>query len=221
MVTSSSIIRPGPAPSKGGQEITRNKNLRIAPLSSVLRKTVATLSDVMNATTLNGPVKPGHGLIFQTLPQKQGLLENKKTQTSNASSSMVGTTPNGVPIPPSSSTLIPSVPGPALQQSRFIKTVQTNAGPIGMDYPMYQACEATIPIYDGRASTGTPFTFTYDDLANLKQRRRYEGGLFDLAHEDLVVVGHTINTFGSAPANNFCYNLQFVILMNSKAQSSS
>ncbi|TFK58555.1 hypothetical protein BDN72DRAFT_906633 [Pluteus cervinus] len=214
MVTSSSVIRAGPAPSKGGMEAARNKNICIAPLSSALRKTIATLSDIMNVTTLQGPVKPDYGLIFQTLPQKKVVFEdNQSAQKSNgafdlqnklnqmfkhnAASSSPATTPNGVPIPPSSA---PTPSTSSLQPSRFIKTVQTNTGPIGMDYPMYQPCEAVIPIYDGRASTGTPFTFTYDDFANLKQRRRYEGGLFDLAHEDLVV---------------------FVILMNSKVQSTS
>ncbi|TFK58430.1 hypothetical protein BDN72DRAFT_865940 [Pluteus cervinus] len=231
MVISSSIICPGPAPSKGGLEAAMNKNICIAPLSSTLQKTVSTLSDIMDTTALGGPVKPHHGLIFQTLPYKKRVEDTKGSKEMNSGAvdlrdklnqafnhnrpldtkTSYGTTPNGVPIPPPT----PSTSsGPAMQASRFIKTVRATPGPLGMEYPIYQPCQAVIPIYDGRASTGSPFNFSYQDFANLKQGKRYEGGLMDLTHEDLVVVGYTINTFGTAPPN-VCFNLQFVILMNS------
>ncbi|KAF8646080.1 hypothetical protein AX16_007403 [Volvariella volvacea WC 439] len=50
-----------------------------------------------------------------------------------------------------------------------------------------------IPIYDGRASEGTPFGFTKKDFANLSNWKTYPSGQ-DLPANSLVAVGYTANT---------------------------
>ncbi len=69
-----------------------------------------------------------------------------------------------------------------------------------------------VPIYEGRASKKQPFRFSRDDFRDLADRAKTDNREIDTAIDNLVVVGYTVNTFGSLEfPPNLSLNLHFVI----------
>ncbi len=70
-----------------------------------------------------------------------------------------------------------------------------------------------VPVYDGRASAGTPFDAMDDShWANLRSRPQY---MEELKLDDVVLVGHTVNRFGTNPEFPpvVSLNIQFAIIL--------
>lgn len=73
----------------------------------------------------------------------------------------------------------------------------------------------TVPIYDGRAKAGRPFTFTDKEFQDLSSFPLYKNGSRDLPVDSVVAVGYTLSTYFAERSGMtvLSSNIQFVILL--------
>ena len=72
-------------------------------------------------------------------------------------------------------------------------------------------CNFEVPIYDARAAD---FTFSTDDMANIKELPLYKKGYKDLPKDAVVTVGYTAATFVYQTAQTaLALNIMFVLLL--------
>ncbi|KAF8874597.1 hypothetical protein BD779DRAFT_1678665 [Infundibulicybe gibba] len=106
---------------------------------------------------------------------------------------------------------------PKKPRSRFsmsVKKPSITAAPDG--YPLSRGFDEAIPLYDGRAGRGSPFTFSDADFANLSQWPLYKKGQADLPVDSMVAVGYTVSLYEwpvGSKDDQLSTNLQFAILL--------
>jgi len=71
-----------------------------------------------------------------------------------------------------------------------------------------------VPIYDGRASEGLPFTFSDEEFATLESRPVYMDNAVDVPLGSVVAVGYSLSLWPSDDPKNLSHNLQFIIVLS-------
>ncbi|KAG6838557.1 hypothetical protein C0991_010709 [Blastosporella zonata] len=74
--------------------------------------------------------------------------------------------------------------------------------------------EDHVPIYDGRPSTGRPFTFSKDDFDALPSWRVYKDNKAELPAKSVVSVGYSPNSFKGNVGVFLTLNIAFVIVLH-------
>ncbi|KAG6839483.1 hypothetical protein C0991_002210 [Blastosporella zonata] len=75
--------------------------------------------------------------------------------------------------------------------------------------------EDRVPVYNGRPSTGRPFTFSKDDFDALPSwRRPYKGNEAELPNKSVVSVGYSPNSFKGNVGVFLTLNIAFVIVLH-------
>ena len=70
-----------------------------------------------------------------------------------------------------------------------------------------------VPIYDGRAKGGKPFTFTDNNFRELSSWPLYRDSAEDAPADAVLAVGYTLNTYAGKNSTVLSSNVQFVILL--------
>ncbi|KAF8882600.1 hypothetical protein BD779DRAFT_1674939 [Infundibulicybe gibba] len=166
--------------------------ITISPFAQEYRRDVALWGQMLNFRTIVGSVS-AQGLSFTT--------RRKTAYTSTFSSPHTPQKPN-----------------------KFLMTVSNPLTPCAGSsnnrgsggYPTSRRFDEKVLIYDGRAKTARPFTFTPDDFSKLATWPIYKEGHADLPQNSLVTVGYTLNLYSwpsGSDNSQLSTNVHFVILL--------
>ena len=111
-----------------------------------------------------------------------------------------------------------AVAGPILIVADLMTEVPDSVSCFNIRLTDFPTC--LVPIYDGRANTAKPFTFTEEDFQELSSWPLYRQGSHDLPADAVTAIGYTVNTFTGSSSVVLSTNIQFVILLALPAPNS-
>ncbi|TFK59505.1 hypothetical protein BDN72DRAFT_905786 [Pluteus cervinus] len=165
------------------------KHIAIVPLHSDTTRFARSIASLFHYTSLRVPFLAGAGLCFATkraTDEEQDEYENTGTVASQIAGAYNQI--RGLDSPK---------PAGRRDEGGLISARPTKkqAGSSNK-YPVTKVFSDDVPIYDGRASRGRPFSFSLEEFDSIDSRPQWKNGLEDLVvNKNVVAVAFTISTW--------------------------